>query len=321
MEKVFSVVIAHYNSFHLMEACFRSLENQTYKDFEAIIVDDCSTDGSYEKLQERVKSLSFPVRVLQQSVNKGPGAARNLGLDNCQGKYVTFIDADDFVEETLFEDTLPYMEAGYDAVVFDAVQDKGEESSLLSMVEKRAPKQGEIDNRSAFVFVRGCTVGKVYRLELLRAHNVRFGEYYRSEDIPFTKSALALCQKIFYLQKVLYHYVEVSTSIVHNDAGKWDLSNSNRMEEIIYSHVSTEEFAQEIEAWKMRGVYTSHIFTMIHDGVSSKEIKGYIKKYYSKKAMKNPYIREYPRSRYIMMRVLATGFMPLVKKMYRYIHK
>jgi glycosyltransferase involved in cell wall biosynthesis len=77
--------------------------NQKYKNFEVIIVDDCSTDGSWEKLQNYVKEVPLSITLLQAERNSGPGKARNIGLDNVQGEWVTFIDSDDWVDNLFFE--------------------------------------------------------------------------------------------------------------------------------------------------------------------------------------------------------------------------
>lgn len=98
-----SVIIPCYNSFYLMKRCLQSLENQTFKEFEIIIVDDCSQDGSYEKLLDYKKKNLKKVRVYRSLKNIGAGGARNIGIKYAKGKYLTFCDSDDWYEENFLE--------------------------------------------------------------------------------------------------------------------------------------------------------------------------------------------------------------------------
>ncbi len=90
MVVLFSVVIPVYNRKDLLKATLQSVFSQNDRDFEVLVVDDGSTDGSIDF----VASLPEPITLLRQQ-NKGPGAARNLGLSVARGDYVAFLDSDD----------------------------------------------------------------------------------------------------------------------------------------------------------------------------------------------------------------------------------
>lgn len=87
---LFSVVIPTYNRVGLLPLTLRSVWEQSFTDFEVVVVDDGSTDGTLEYLQ----SLDLPIRVVV-GLNKGPGAARNLGSREASGDYIAFLDSDD----------------------------------------------------------------------------------------------------------------------------------------------------------------------------------------------------------------------------------
>jgi glycosyltransferase involved in cell wall biosynthesis len=87
---LFSVVIPSFNRVALLSDTLESIFAQRFSDFEIVVVDDGSTDGTVDYLQ----SLGKEIRVFQQS-NRGAGAARNLGAHNAQGKYLAFLDSDD----------------------------------------------------------------------------------------------------------------------------------------------------------------------------------------------------------------------------------
>lgn len=95
MPKV-SVIVPVYNVEKLLERCLNSVLNQSFQDFELLLIDDGSKDSSgqicdnYAKKDQRVRVWHIP--------NGGQSAARNLGIDNVYGTYIAFIDSDDFVE-------------------------------------------------------------------------------------------------------------------------------------------------------------------------------------------------------------------------------
>ena len=96
-----SVIIPVYNAAKYISACMDSVLNQTYADFEVILIDDGSKDNSYEVCAEIAKK-DARIRLFQIE-NNGVSVARNFGISKARGVYVTFIDADDTVEPTIFE--------------------------------------------------------------------------------------------------------------------------------------------------------------------------------------------------------------------------
>ena len=104
MNTKISVVVPLYNKKDYLKLSVDSILNQTHKNIEVLIVDDCSTDGSLELCRELYGS-DARVKILQQPRNMGPGAARNTGIRSAQGKYVVFVDGDD----EIFPDRLSKM--------------------------------------------------------------------------------------------------------------------------------------------------------------------------------------------------------------------
>lgn len=92
----FSIIIPAYNAAQTVGRCLESVKKQTYKNFEVIIVDDCSTDNTYSIIEKCIDGdKRFKLYRLKQ--NSGPSAARNYGLEKSGGGYITFVDADDYV--------------------------------------------------------------------------------------------------------------------------------------------------------------------------------------------------------------------------------
>ena len=92
----FSIIIAMYNVERYIKICINSILNQTFQDFEVIVVDDCSTDNSY-KICTELYGNNKKIRLLRHEKNQGPSAARNLGMENARGEYIWFIDSDDAI--------------------------------------------------------------------------------------------------------------------------------------------------------------------------------------------------------------------------------
>lgn len=95
-ETKFSVILPIFNTEKYLKACLDSIINQTYKNLEIICVDDGSTDGSL-KILEEYSSKDSRIKIINQQ-NQGVSAARNVGIDNATGDYVSFVDPDDWVE-------------------------------------------------------------------------------------------------------------------------------------------------------------------------------------------------------------------------------
>lgn len=102
MEPMISVVVPVYNVEPYLERCFESLAAQTWRELEVIAVDDASTDGS-GRLCDRWAEGDPRFRVVHFPENRGPSAARNEGIRQARGAYLSFVDADDYVEAGLLQ--------------------------------------------------------------------------------------------------------------------------------------------------------------------------------------------------------------------------
>ena len=100
-----SVIIPMYNVEKYVAECLTSLANQTFQDFEIIVVDDCSTDNSLQIVKGFSSKFGDRLKFMKLSKNSGyPGIPRNFALKTAHGKYIYFLDSDDFLSETAFED-------------------------------------------------------------------------------------------------------------------------------------------------------------------------------------------------------------------------
>ncbi|WP_312321535.1 glycosyltransferase family A protein, partial [Soonwooa sp.] len=102
---LFSILVAHYNNWDYFQDCYNSIKNQTYQNLEIIIVDDCSTDGSYEKLQELANTDSR-IQLFRNDVNSKVGFTKRRCIEEANGEICGFLDPDDFVTNTAIEESV-----------------------------------------------------------------------------------------------------------------------------------------------------------------------------------------------------------------------
>ena len=107
MKKI-SIIIPVYNVEQYIKNCLESVINQTYDNWEIILIDDGSTDNS-KAIYENIAIKNDKIKIFKQT-NKGVSAARNLGIEKAQGDYIVFLDADDWIEKKFLERMLEVIE-------------------------------------------------------------------------------------------------------------------------------------------------------------------------------------------------------------------
>ena len=110
MKPKISIVMPVYNSEKYLQESIKSILYQTFKDFEFIIVDDCSTDGSLEIIKSYEDER---IRLIQNEKNLGTVKSRNIGLKKAEGKYVAILDADDFSDNVRLKMQFDYLEKNH----------------------------------------------------------------------------------------------------------------------------------------------------------------------------------------------------------------
>ena len=212
MTKV-SVIIPVYNAEKYLGKCLESLLSQTLQEMEIICVDDGSSDGSPEILK-RFQERDGRVRILTQE-NQYAGAARNNGMKEAQGEYLLFLDADDFFENTLLEKVYNQgkkMEA--DIVLFGAKQ-YNDKTGIVSpaawyfkrdALPKENPFSGKTENTDVFALVTPAPWTKLFRREFVEKQGLSFQGLQNSNDVYFVLMALALAEKITYVDEELVFY-------------------------------------------------------------------------------------------------------------------
>lgn len=198
-----SIIVPIYNAEKYLNKCIDSLINQTKKELEFILVNDGSTDKTESIIKEyhdkRIKCF--------KNKNQGIGKTRNFGISKSSGKYIMFLDSDDYLRkdacETLYQKAL---NEGSDLVICDfyKVYDSGriEEVNLPSFEQTTLKKRPALINE-----INLAPWNKLYKRELITKNNLKFVENLKYEDAPFVIEAFICAKKIVKVDELLNYYV------------------------------------------------------------------------------------------------------------------
>lgn len=209
---IVSVIIPCYNVEKYLRQCLDSVFAQTLKEIEIICVDDGSSDHTLEILNEYQKK-DDRMKVITQK-NAGAGAARNNGLKVAKGKYLSFLDSDDFFEPDMLQEAYESAEKNQaDFVVFNSDQYHMDKESYVEVpwvlrmqdIPPYMPFNYRQLTGNVFKTFVGWAWDKLYRRDFVVENNLWFQEQRTTNDMLFVFSALAVAKRISIVNKVLAH--------------------------------------------------------------------------------------------------------------------
>lgn len=225
----FSIIVPVYNAERYIRICINSILEQTFKDFEVIIVDDCSTDNSY-KICKELYGENERVKLFRHKKNLGfPSFGRNEGIEKARGEYIWFVDNDDAILPNALEKLhkAAQLDGGVDAIHllgrYTTPQDDDKPINLTELtlhlenrpegfldgdVERRLT-QNWATNRIWLATWMGC-----YRRKFLNENKIRFS-HQRGEDVPVAFAAMCFAKKYFMLRDSVYIWRQLEESLSH----------------------------------------------------------------------------------------------------------
>lgn len=243
---IISVIIPVYNVESYIHRCVDSVLKQSFTDLEIILVDDGSPDNCSAICDEYAEK-DYRVQVIHQ-INGGLSAARNAGLNRATGKYIYFVDSDDFIDLDLLSTVVPEMENGSDLVAFGFTRfnDSNEEKRVVW-------KEKEIllnkDNRVSFFaeqllqYQMGWEAwSRVFRRDIIERNHIRFEDNAKifAEDLYFCLCYCAHAKKIVSIDKALYYYNQRENSIMGQEKIVLNAGRMNELGKALLEHLKKE---------------------------------------------------------------------------------
>ena len=285
-----SVIVPVYNTSEgLLKRCFDSLNEQDIDSLEVIIVDDGSAETTADFCKDYVKNHSGFYYFRQK--NKGVSCARNYGITQSRGNYITFVDSDDWLEKNALN--LCYKRAfssGADIVVFDTfinyenrcIENQVIRKDVNSGFNNEDIQKKILYNKSAGLNVYGIVFGKLYKSNLVKQNRVLFPEEISmSEDQIFSLYAFQYANKVEVIDENLYHYYVHNASVcnTYNENFAYIKLTNLVYEELMlfYSRFDKNEFFKSFIYLKLfkliTVVLTKHIFNFQAHGKMSNKIE------------------------------------------------
>ncbi|MDU4959257.1 MAG: glycosyltransferase family 2 protein [Sporomusaceae bacterium] len=235
-----SIIIATYNAKDYIRRTIDSLLAQTFSNFEIIIVDDASTDRSVDFLKN-VYPENEKIRIVTHDVNSGQGIARNTGLTYATGRYVFFIDSDDWIEDDTLE-TLYQVASAQNADIVACgsrvAYENGRTEPCYSMNFDVPGGWPALDKLAEGESAAMACWNKLYRKELLDKHSLRFPAII-FEDMVFAVKAVLACDRFISIPDVLYNYYQSSTSTTRGKITERHLHSLAEMIRLIHQSIQS----------------------------------------------------------------------------------
>lgn len=239
--KKLTIIIPTYNSQQYIEKCIVSIINQTYTNLEIIIIDDNSKDRTYD-ICKKIQKKDTRIKLMKNSENKGVSTTRNKGISISTGEYITFVDADDYIEKNMYEKLINKLE---------------EEDVDIAMCnffseEKNRDIRDNIKNKDMifsdnemlkYIFLSdyfcGFAWNKIYKSDIIKNNKLNFNDnIFICEDLLFNCQYISKIKRGFYTTNKMYHYVQRNNSSYNN-------TYSERWETVIQAYEKMKLYIKE----------------------------------------------------------------------------
>lgn len=210
-----SIVTSAYNASSTIGKAIESIQSQTFKDWEMIIVNDYSTDNTAEIVQSYA-SKDARIRLIQHDINKGAGIARRTGISNIKGEWMTFLDSDDYLKPDCLE-VLYFYATNYDVDIvsqgYISVEPNGD------IIKERKPSKCVIQVEGAKFRPNAEDTKRFMNPMLIKSNlwdKVEYSSRRFIEDTPTLVQILYWARNIMLIDYAGYYYVQNSSSLIHS---------------------------------------------------------------------------------------------------------
>lgn len=257
-----SVIVPAYNAENYIKTCLNSLINQTKKEIEIIVINDGSTDNTLDILNEYKNKYGDAIKVISQK-NQGLSVTRNNGIKIAQGKYVAFVDSDDYIKDNMLEILFnKAIEKDYDVVVcnVDCIYPK-KVSKISSGITFNSNNLSAMQKKEMFLNMYVAVWNKLYKRELFDDENISFEPNIWFEDVLFFHKIIPKIKSIAFVNEYLYKYVQRENSITYTYSNK--LNDIKFVLENILKYYKEnnlfEKYKDELEYMYVRYMFATYI--------------------------------------------------------------
>lgn len=251
MQPKLTIVVPVYNTEKYLKKCLDSLVNQTLKDIEILCINDGSEDNSHIILNEYA-SKDSRIKIFNKD-NGGLSSARNMGIENASGHFITFLDSDDYVENNAYELALSrFVNNRVDLVHFSTNLVMEDNDCERYNQEYFQHKFNGLVKLTSYVinYLDVCAWNKIYKLSIIKNYGIRFPEGKLYEDNPFFWSYALVCDYAYFMPERLHNYLSRKNSIM-NLTIKVYKSKVNKLSHELDRLLCFEEFLTFIFRWNL----------------------------------------------------------------------
>jgi glycosyltransferase involved in cell wall biosynthesis len=224
-----------------LHRCLDSIVNQTYKNLEIICINDCSTDCSGEILNEYAQKDNR-IKIIDREKNGGQSRARNDGLKIANGRWISFVDSDDYINPSTYQDAVNIFADDLDVITWEHTIVKENPTPQRAAKHKKLKFSGNISlNAKVKKELYYVLCDKLYKAEIIRGKNIVFPEDILYEDTPFLIKYLLWCKKAYFINKANYCYVQREDSTMGQLRNKKNKTYNNGLLEAldVYNYCKT----------------------------------------------------------------------------------
>jgi glycosyltransferase involved in cell wall biosynthesis len=253
-----SIIVPVYNVENYLAKCLNSLIDQTHQNIEILVVNDGSKDNSEKIIQDYAQKYPEKIKPFNKE-NGGLSDARNFGIDQATGDYIGFVDSDDYVTPTMFEEMTALAEKHQSKMVICNIQkvdQNGNVTQKLTQIPNMPEKIDLEKNFSIFSDLSYFACNKLFKKELFEGKRFKKGVHF--EDIQLIPQLLLECETIAQTQNYHYQYLERTDSITktHNEKGL-DILKAVRDVEEFFEQSQYSKKAKELKNFQIfEGVYS-----------------------------------------------------------------
>lgn len=257
-----SIIVPIYNVSEYIGECIQSIINQSYRNIEIILVDDCGTDDSIAIAENLLRDSELTWKTECHSTNRGLAAARNTGVAAATGEYLFFIDSDDFISTDAIEKLINQALDTQAEITFGNCLDY--ENGQLSPGYATRAKETKLESNPLLAHFSNCACStawnKLIKTSWYKGTGISFVEGLLHEDEPWSLSLAFHAKKIAYLDSITYYYRQRGNSIMSSSLNL-NKKIESRLYLLEYANKSVtlcpDELRYKYYCWVNRHVITS----------------------------------------------------------------